>query len=236
MISIILKIYMIMKKLIVLFVFSLFAVTYVNAQDVKDAIKEHKELMKLSKEELNAKSSKAARKDAKGFIKEGWKVVPGALPIEKQLDRAYQLKNMYDTDMITPLYITGQAMSTGENYDAAHMQVLELAKLNLASSIAEDMTALINNQLANKQLAANEAASLTKTVESGKSLISQKLGRVVPVVEMYRILPNGNTQVSVTVVYNAKMARNAGKETIREELEKEGNELSKELDKKLGLQ
>ena len=48
-------------------------------------------------------------------------------------------------------------MSIGGNYDAAKMQALELAKQNLAGQIQTEITALIENTVANKQLSAEEA-------------------------------------------------------------------------------
>ena len=67
-----------------------------------------------------------------------------------------------------------------------------------------------------------------------KQLISQKLGRVLPVVEMYRTLPNKNKEVLVRIAYSAKMAKAAAKNSIREDLEKESDELGKKLDELLG--
>ena len=103
-------------------------------QSVTSTLKERKEIRKASKSELNEKASKAARKDAKKLSKEGWQTAPGALPLEKQLDKSYMMQMEYDDDMY-PKYLMGEAMSIGENYDAAKMQALELAKQNLAGQI-----------------------------------------------------------------------------------------------------
>lgn len=64
-----------------------------------DVYKERRELMKMSKSALNEKASKAAKKEAKKYVKEGWEVAPGALPIEKQLDKAYMMQQQYDESM-----------------------------------------------------------------------------------------------------------------------------------------
>ena len=58
------------------------------AQTTKEQRKERQELAKASKKELNEKAGKAARKEAKRLSKEGWKTAPGALPLEKQLDKS----------------------------------------------------------------------------------------------------------------------------------------------------
>lgn len=197
-----------------------------------DVYKERRELMKMSKSALNEKASKAAKKEAKKYVKEGWEVAPGALPIEKQLDKAYMMQQQYDESMF-PLFIMGEAMSIGEHYDAAKMQAMELAKQSLAGQIQTEITALVDNQVSNKQLSADEAASISQTVSAGKNLISQKIGRVIPVVEMYRSKSNGNKEILVRVGYNARMAKEIAKDAIRDELQQKGEDLSKKLDQLL---
>ena len=122
-----------------------------NAKSSKEIAKERKEIRKASKNELNDKASKAARNEAKKLGKEGWKAAPGALPLEKQLDRSYLMQMEYDENMY-PKYLMGEAMSIGENYDAAKMQALELAKQNLAGQIQTEITALIENSVDRKSV------------------------------------------------------------------------------------
>ena len=134
-----------------------------------------------------------------------------------------------------PKYLMGEAMSIGENYDAAKTQALELAKQNLAGQIQTEVTALIENTVANQQLEAEQAASITQTVSASKNLISQSLGRVVPVVEAYRIKGNKNKEVLVRIAYSTDSAMQTAKKVIREELEKKGEDLHEQLDKLLGV-
>lgn len=204
-----------------------------SAQITKEQQKERKAIMKSSKSELNAKASKAARKEAKRLKKEGWTTTPGTLPLEKQLDNSYQMQYEYDSDMY-PKYIMGEAMSVGGNYDAAKMQALELAKQNLAGQIQTEVTTLIENTVANKQMDEGDAASITQSVLTSKKLISQSLGRSIAVVETYRTLPNKNKEVLVRIAYNSDMAKKVAKEAIKKDLEKKGDELHNKLDKLLG--
>lgn len=207
--------------------------TTVSAQITKEQQRERKEIYKASKSELNDKASKAARKEAKQLKKEGWQTAPGALPLEKQLDKSYMMQMEYDADMY-PKYLMGEAMSIGENYDAAKMQALELAKQNLAGQIQTEVTALIENTVSNKQLAAEEAASVTQSILAGKNLISQSIGRVITVMEVYRTKANKNKEVLVRIAYNGEMAKAAAKKAVREDLEKRGDDLHKKLDELLG--
>ena len=116
-----------MKKVILFIAVCLFAGTTTGyAQLTKEQRKERQEITKASKAQLNEKASKTARKEAKTMTKEGWQTAPGALPIDKQLDKSYMMQYEYDENMY-PKYIMGEAMSVGGNYDAAKMQALELA-------------------------------------------------------------------------------------------------------------
>ena len=203
------------------------------AQTTKEQRKERQELAKASKKELNEKASKAARKEAKRLSKEGWKTAPGALPLEKQLDKSYMMQYQYDTDGF-PQFIMAEAMSTGGNYDAAKMQALELAKQNLAGQIQTEVTALVENTVANEQMDQSEAASITRSVMAAKNLISQSIGRVIPVVETYRVVNGNNREVLVRIAYSQEMAKSAAKKAVKKELEQRGDSLHGKLDELLG--
>ena len=223
-----------MKKLLLsVLVFGLFAVAPMEGQLTKDQQKQRKEQVSQQRKALNSKASKDARKEAKKFKKEGWQTTPGTLTLEKQLDRSMMMQMDVDQSGY-PLYVMGEAMSIGETYDAAKMQALELAKQNLAGQIQTEITALVENTVANKQLAEEEAASIAETVLASKNLISQSIGRVIPVVELYRDLPNKNKEVLVRIAYNHNMAMEAAKKIIRKDLEEKGNKLHDQLDEVLG--
>lgn len=203
------------------------------AQSSKEQRKERQELAKASKKELNSKASKAARKEAKRLAKEGWKTAPGALPLDKQLDKSYIMQYQYDEDGF-PKFIMAEAMSNGGNYDAAKMQALELAKQNLAGQIQTEVTALIENTVANEQMDQSDAASITRSVLASKNLISQSIGRVVPVVETYRAANGNNREVLVRIAYSQAMAKAAAKRAVKKELEERGDSLHGKLDQLLG--
>ena len=223
-----------MKKVILSLVLCLLTGTSVSyAQITKEQIKERQEAKKASKKELNEKASKAARKEAKKLKKEGWTNAPGALPVDKQLDKSYMMQMEYDEDLF-PKYMMGESMSIGQSYDAAKMQDVELAKQNLAGQIQTEVTALIENTVANKQLEAEEAESVVQSILAGKNLISQSIGRTITVVEVYRTLQNKNKEVLVRIAYNSSMAKAAAKRAAQKELEKKGEDLQKKLDELLG--
>lgn len=222
------------KIILALFCLSLSLTT--SAQITKEQLKERKELRKQSAKDLHQKATKEARKEAKKLKKQGWQTTPGTLPLEKQIDRAFLMQMEYDDDLF-PKYLMAEGMSTGENYDGAKMQAIELAKQNLAGQIQTEVTALIENSVANNQLEAGEAATVTKSIMAGKSLISQSLGRVLPVVEVYRVIDkktNKNKEVLVRLAYDSKKAKEAAKKAARAGLTEENEALHNKLDNVLG--
>ena len=92
------------------------------------------------------------------------------------------------------------------------------------------MTALVENQLANSQLSAEDASTMTKSIMASKNLISQSIGRTIIVMEVYRTLSNKNKEVLIRIAYNSEMAKQVAKNAIRKSLEQESNSLSNELD------
>ena len=173
-------------------------VAQTNASEIRQ---ERNKINKLAKKELSARVDKTTRKEAKRLAKEGWVVAPGALPLEKQLERSYLMEYEYNANLY-PKYIMANAQSIAENYDAAKVSALSLAITNLAGQIQTEVTALIENTVANKQLSAEDAASISETVMSSKNLISQSIGRTITVVECYRILKNKNREVMVRLAYD----------------------------------
>ena len=209
-------------------------VCFADKSEQKEIRKERMEIRKLAKKELKEKVDRSVKKEAKRLAKEGWQVKPGALPLEKQLERSYLMQYEYDENLF-PKYIMGEASSVGENYDAAKTAATSLAITNLAGQIQTEVTALVENTVANRQLSPEDAASISETVMASKNLISQSIGRVVPVVEVYRINSKKNNEVLVRLAYNGEMAKEAAKKAVRQELEKKGENLHNQLDKVLGF-
>ncbi len=227
-----------MKRLVILISAVIFMGAFGMAQNVsdyKDFIKERKAMASFTKDQMKAKVSKDAKKAAKSLAKEGWTVAPGALPLERQLDRAYTMQ--YELDMSTgmPKYIRGEAQTVGENYDAAKMQANALAKIDLAGNIQTEVAALVESRVANNQMEPEQAASVSNSVMGAKNIISQSIGRTIIAVEIYRQLPNKNKEVRLQLFYNTEMALAAAKKGIREEMSKTADKLVDQLDSLLGF-
>lgn len=128
----------------------------------------------------------------------------------------------------------GEAMSVSNNYDAAKIQATTLAKQNIAEKIQSEVAALITSEGANEQISEDEINSFVKTVYASKQLISQNIGRVIDVIEIYRIVPGKKKEVRIMIAYNSDMAKRAAKKTIIENLKDESATLKDSLDKLLG--
>ena len=171
--------------------------------------------------ELNIKASKAAKKQAKEYKKQGWEVAPGAIPMERQLDRSYVMEYDMDLDMQSK-YAFGEAISTGQFYDAAKLQASELAKSDLVGKLSSEITRLVETQVKTKQLQDEQAQSVAAATEKSKSLVIQRLGAIAPVLELHRKLKNGNVEVMIRYTYNRERAVNAAFKEIDEGLKEQG--------------
>ena len=186
----------------------------------------------LSKKEIN-KIEKTAKKEAKQLKKDGWKVAPGNPSMEIQLTESFKYQMQKDDEGYDK-FIQGEAMTVGQVYDAAMFQADNLSKLNLAGKMETRVIQIIDNKLANKEISKEEAVSLVTSISASKNLISQRLGQVITPVKMYRDLPNGNVEVRIIAYYSQTMANKVAKAAMREDLEKEANDLSNRLDDILG--
>lgn len=202
-----------------------------NAQDV---MKQRAKLENQSRKmQNNAKASKDAKKQAKQYKKEGWNTMPGQLPLEKQLERAFLFQNQWEDDLVTPKFVWGDASSIAQVYDAGKMQALELSRQNLAGNIETQVARLLTDNVSNDQLAQGQATSLVQTLSKAKSKVTAKLGQTVPVVEMYRKHDDGTVEVRVQIAYSMDKAREVAREALRQQMQEEGKQMSAELDKML---
>ncbi len=186
---------------------------------------------RMARNEIKKKALKEARKEARKYKRDDWYVAPGALPMDKQVQKAWELQYLED-DQGYPLYIVATGNSVAETQSAAKLQATELAKLELAGLVQTNVAALIENSVANSQLNNEEAASVTKTIAASKNVIAQEIGRVIPMFEIYRKIDK-NVEASIRLGYNSDIAYAAAKQVIRKKLEEETEILHDKLDKLL---
>ncbi|MGV8136016.1 MAG: hypothetical protein AB2L20_12440 [Mangrovibacterium sp.] len=166
--------------------------------------------------ELKSKALKGARKEAKEMERDGHYIAPGALPLERQLEGAW-IKQMQNDESGYPLYIVATGNGVAETQTAAKLQATEMAKFELAGTIQTNVAALIESNIGNAQLNAEEATSVTEISGAIKNIIAQEIGRVIPLVETYKKVGKG-IEANVRVAYNSEIAKEAAKKVLREEL------------------
>ena len=195
-----------------------------------EAVWAQKSAVKVASKELKSKTLKSARKEAKQLSKEGYDVAPGALPLDKQVEMSWIRSMEIDAETGYPQYITANGNAVGETITAAKLQAMEVAKFELAGTIATNVAALIEGNVANAQLNTQEAASVTKVAGAIKNLVVQEIGRVIPLIEVYKKLGK-NVEVSIRIAYNSEMAVEAAKKVIRTQLKEKTSILHEKLDK-----
>lgn len=223
-----------MKKSVLFSIAAVFAMMIsLNALAQEKATgKAYKNLQKQEKvlnKDLQKKAIKDARKQAKQLTKEGFRTPVGKLPLDKQIEAAWQKQAEMDTDG-NPWWYIASSRAIGGNQSAASLQATNAAKLDLAGQIQTKVSQLIEAKVANDDLGQEEAASLSNIVAASKSMISATLGRTIPLVEVYRTLPNKNVEVQVTLGYSQQAATQTAIKAIRDELAKKSEELAKKLD------
>lgn len=177
---------------------------------------------------LKLRPPREVRKEARDYQKQGYIIAIGAPTLDRQLTNAW-MKEVETDENGYPKYIVATGNSVGETQIAAKLQATEAAKLDLAGQVSSNIAALIENNIANSQLNTEEAASVTKTVAASKNIIAQELGRVLPLVELYRNIGK-NKEANVRIAYNSDMAMEVAKKVIRKSLEEETEILQEKLE------
>jgi hypothetical protein len=190
---------------------------------------------KEAKKEIQRKAIKQARQEAKKFKKQGYDVMPGSLPMEKQLE--YTWIKLYQRDEKSqPLYLSADGNAVAETRTAAEMQALEAAKLNLAGQLETFIRAIVEANIANAQLNTEEAASVTEFLTAAKNVIVTSISQVDPAFKIYRNLSNKNVEVNVKLLVSRDQVMNEAKKRVREELRERLKGLQDKVDKLLPLQ
>ena len=189
-------------------------------------IQKHEKTLKKS---LKKRTIKESRKEAKRLKKEGYVTPAGKLPLEKQLEDAWIKQYEVDAEGF-PIYYVATQKATSGSYSAAAMQANSLAKMDLAGQIQTKVSQIVDARISNSELGQNEAATVTDVVSASKSVISATLGRTLPLVEIYRTLPNNNVEVMVMIGYSSEVATKVALQAIRDDLAKKSAELAKKLD------
>lgn len=175
------------------------------------------------------KVSRDTKREVKKLEKEGWRNVPGDMPIGQQLNGAWAKEAEVDDEGL-PKWVVATGESVAEFQSTAEMQALELAKLNLVRLLESQMRSVVETEQANNRLDAKSAASISKTMEVATNKVSKKLSRVMPIVKMQREVKK-STQMQVKIAYNYALARKAILDEMKLELQDESEDMRAKYDK-----
>jgi len=184
------------------------------------------------KKDLKDKALKSAKKEARTLSKQGWKTMPGELPMEKMIEKAW-MKQVAEDEKGNPIYITADGNGVAETKTAAEAQALEFAKLQLAGTIETKVASIVNGNIANEQLSTEDAASVTQIVQSSKNIIAQQLGYINPAFKLYRDLDDKKIEVQTRIFYETKQSLVIAKKAIKKDLKEKLKKTDEEVDKLL---
>lgn len=244
-----------MKKALIIFSALFLLLTLLPSEGMAQ-LKTRKELNKERndlKKRVKEKAIKQARKEGERLQKEeGWSVFPGELPLEKQLEQAWE--NQYEmrqnpdgTETNAWIWSTGNAVA--QTTSAAKMQAVELSKVELAGQLKTYVAALTTSNIANAQISGVDAETEQSIVQSAKSITSATLTQIKPILVLYRKqipkkelkknankqqLAPGTVEVQVMLFYDLYQVdfqtRDAIKTELKEKLKDNEEELKKLMD------
>jgi len=211
-----------MKKTVSILICALFTVSLAFSQMTDKEIKK----------ELKNKAIKEAKQEAKLLSKQGWKTMPGELPMEKKIENAWT-KQVAENDEGNPKYIKADGNAVAERKTVAEAQAQEFAKLQLAGMIETKGATIVTGNLANQQVSTEDATSIKELVQSSKSVIAQELGFIDPAFKLYRDLKEKKIEVQTRIFYETKQSMAVAKKAVRRDLKDKLKKTDEEVDKLL---
>lgn len=225
-----------MKKMISLMVVAFMATT-TFAQSAAELAKQQKELNEIHMKMLKAKPTKDAKKQAKELKKEGWTVPAGEKSIEQQITQSQLYGEELTTDengAITKRYLQHTGQTTSGTYNSGVAAARAAAQTELAAMLKTEIVAAFQQKMDNAQTSAITATTIDKFNERARAVVDQALTNSIPVLTVYRVLPNNNYQVQVRIAYDKKELAARIKRNLQKELEQEGDGLNGIVDEVLG--
>lgn len=223
-----------MKKLFSTIMMAIMFIASVNAQSAIEMANQQRELNEILRKSLNAKPTKDAKKQAKQLKKEGWTIPAGERSIEQQITESQylNLEMMSDENGApTRRFIQHTGISTAGTYNAAYASARSNSMTEIASMIESEIAAAMQGKLDNAQQNATNATTVEKYNQRIMSIVHASLTNAIPVLAIYRVLPNKNFEVQVRIAFDKKEIAARLKRNLQKELELEGDQLNELIDK-----
>ena len=216
-----------MKK-IISFVAALIIATTATAQTAMELARQQQELNAINMAMLKAKPTKQAKKQAKELKAEGWTVPAGDVDIAQQVMRSQLYSAELTTDEsgnVTKRYIMQTAQQTAGTYNSGYAAARAAAQTELAAMLKTELVTAMQQKLDNSQSNAMTATTIDKFNQRSRMIVDQTLTNAIPVLAIYRRLPNNNFEVQVRIAFDKKELIARIKRNMEQELEKEGDKL-----------
>ena len=216
-----------MKK-ILSFVAAIMIATTATAQTAMELARQQQELNAINMKMLNAKPTKQAKKQAKELKAEGWTVPAGDVDIAQQVTRSQLYSAELTTDEsgnVTKRYIMQTAQQTAGTYNSGYAAARAAAQTELAAMLKTELVTAMQQKLDNSQSNALTAPTIDKFNQRSRMIVDQTLTNAIPVLAIYRRLPNNNFEVQVRIAFDKKELIARIKRNMEQELEKDGDKL-----------
>ncbi len=216
-----------MKK-ILSFVAAIMIATTATAQTAMELARQQQELNAINMKMLNAKPTKQAKKQAKELKAEGWTVPAGDVDIAQQVTRSQLYSAELTTDEsgnVTKRYIMQTAQQTAGTYNSGYAAARAAAQTELAAMLKTELVTAMQQKLDNSQNNALTATTIDKFNQRSRMIVDQTLTNAIPVLAIYRRLPNNNFEVQVRIAFDKKELIARIKRNMQQELEKDGDKL-----------
>ena len=190
--------------------------------------KQQRELDKINRDLLNMKPTKTAKKQAKEWKKEGWVVPVGGSDLAQSITRSQLMGEELMADengQPVKRYILHTATVTSGSESVGYAAARSQCQQEIASMLQTKVAAAIQGKADNAQNSAIDATTVNKFNQRAKSIFDASLSMMTPVIHIYRVLPNNNYQVQVTIAYDKKEMKARLKRQLQKELEEEGDEM-----------
>lgn len=216
-----------MKK-ILSFVAAIMIATTATAQTAMELARQQQELNAINMKMLNAKPTKQAKKQAKELKAEGWTVPAGDIDIAQQVTRSQPYSAELTTDEsgnVTKRYIMQTAQQTAGTYNSGYAAARAAAQTELAAMLKTELVTAMQQKLDNSQSNVLTATTIDKFNQRSRMIVDQTLTNAIPVLAIYRRLPNNNFEVQVRIAFDKKELIARIKRNMEQELEKDGDKL-----------
>lgn len=181
------------------------------------------------KKELKAKVERECRKTARTLKKNGWEVMPGKLPIEKQIQES-RFSEIDLNENGERLYFTATHSSVGGNYSSAKKMASSRAMEELAEKISVDVAAIVENNVSSMNLGPDDIQIIDKCLAVSKQKVFAKINGAQQILEIFRTNDKGACEIRVMYRLSAENALNIAKQEYTQQLKNESTVLAKQLD------